>query len=198
MPTSPSKIDALLRLVDREVWIVTAAAGGKRGGLTATWVAQASIDWERPVIVAGLAPNHFTAELVEEGRTFVAHLLAEAQAELAWNFAKDSGRERDKLAGVAIGRRLSGPPVLADCLAWFDCRVFARYDAGDRLFYWADVVYAEKRGTGSPLREQAFIRSLTDEQRKTLAAQREADVQIQRSLAESWRAKCGKPGSDRV
>mgnify|MGYP002087204098 CR=1 FL=1 len=62
---TPSDIDALLRLVDREVWIVTAAAGGKRGGLTATWVAQASIDRERPVILAGLAPNHFTTELVE-------------------------------------------------------------------------------------------------------------------------------------
>ena len=198
MFTPPADIDALLRLVDREVWIVTAAAGGKRGGLTATWVAQASIDRERPVILAGLAPNHFTTELVEEGQAFGAHLLAETQVDLAWNFAKDSGRERDKLAELAIGRRLSGPPILQDCLAWFDCRVFARYAAGDRLFYWADVVYAEKRGTGSPLREQAFIRSLTDDQRKTLAVQREADVQIQRSLAESWRAKCGKTGSDRV
>ena len=195
---TPLEIDSLLRLVDREVWIVTAAAGGKRGGLTAMSVVQVSIDRERPVMMAGLAPNHFTAELVEEGRAFVAHLLAESQGELAWNFARDSGREREKLAGLSTAESSAGCPILQDCLAWFDCRVFARYDAGDRLFYWADVVYAEKRGTGSPLREQAFIRSLTDEQRKTLAAQREADVQIQRSLEDQWRAKCGKPGSDRV
>jgi flavin reductase (DIM6/NTAB) family NADH-FMN oxidoreductase RutF len=184
--------------VDREVWIVTAAAGGKRGGLTATWVAQASIDRERPVILAGLAPNHFTAEIVEEGQAFVAHLLAESQAQLAWNFAKDSSRERDKLAELATTQSSANCPILPNCLAWFDCRVFARYDAGDRWFYWADVVYAEKRGSGGPLREHAFIRSLTDDQRKTLAAQREADVQIQHSLADQWRAKCGKPGSDRV
>src|SRR6187200_3766706 len=98
MPQSPAEIDSLLRLVDREVWIVTAVAGGKRGGLTATWGAQSSIDRERPVILAGLAPNHFTTELVEEGQAFVAHLLAESQAGLAWDFAKDSGRNRDKLA----------------------------------------------------------------------------------------------------
>jgi hypothetical protein len=30
--------------------------------------------------------------------------------------------------------------VLTDCLAWFDCRVFARYDAGDRLYFWGDIV----------------------------------------------------------
>ncbi len=195
---NPSEIDSLLRLVDREVWIVTAAAGGKRGGLTATWVSQASIDRERPVILAGLAPNHFTAELVEEGQTFVAHLLAESQTELAWNFAKDSGRNRDKLADLVTAVTPAGLPILQDCLAWFDCRVFARFDAGDRLFFWADVVAAERRGTGSPLREQAFIRSLTDDQRRQLAAQREADVQIQHSLAESWRAKCRKIGGDKV
>lgn len=196
---SPADIDALLRLVDREVWIVTAAAGGKRSGLTATWVAQASIDRERPVILAGLAPNHFTAELVEEGRAFVAHLLAESQAGLAWNFAKDSGRQRDKLAGLATTTSSTGCPILPDCLAWFDCRVFARYDAGDRLFYWADVVAAERRmEPRATLREQAFIRSLTDDQRKLLAAQREADVQIQRPLADQWRAKCGKSGDSKV
>ena len=198
MTQVPAEIDSLLRLVDREVWIVTAAAGERRGGLTATWVAQASIDRERPVILAGLAPNHFTAELVEEGRAFVAHLLAESQAGLAWDFAKDSGRERDKLAGLATTDSSAGCPILPDCLAWFDCRVFVRHDAGDRLFYWADVVAAGRPGSGSPLREQAFIRSLTDDQRKALAAQREADAEIQRSLADQWRAKCGKDGSDRV
>ncbi|MGI8981531.1 MAG: flavin reductase family protein [Pirellulaceae bacterium] len=195
---TPSEIDSLLRLVDREVWIVTAAAGGRRGGLTATWVAQASIDRERPVILAGLAPNHFTAELVQEGQAFVAHLLADSQVELAWNFSRDSGRQRDKLAGLATVESPAGCPILPDCLAWFDCRVFARYDAGDRLFYWADVIAAEKPGTGNPLREQAFIRSLTDDQRRVLAAQREADVQIQRRLADQWRAKCGIPASGKV
>jgi len=194
----PAEIDSLLRLVDREVWIITAASGGKRGGLTATWVAQASIDRERPVILAGLAPNHFTAELVEEGRAFVAHLLAESQAELAWDFARDCGRERDKLAALATAESAAGCPILPDCLAWFDSRVFARYDTGDRLFFWADVIAAEKPASGLPLREQAFIRSLTDSQRTILAAQREADMQIQRNLADAWRAKCGQTAGDGV
>lgn len=196
---TPAEIDSLLRLVDREVWIVTAAAGGKRGGLTATWVSQASIERERPVILAGLAPNHFTAQLVEEGQAFVAHLLAESQVELAWDFARDSGRERDKLAGLATAETPAGIPILQDCLAWFDCRVFARYDAGDRLFYWADVVAAERRTEQcSVLREQAFIRSLTDDQRKLLGDQRDADAQIQRLLADSWRKKCGINRSGKV
>ena len=65
LPPDLSQIDKVLRLIDREVWIVTASDGPRRGGLLATWVSAASIDAERPVILAGLAPNHFTTELVQ-------------------------------------------------------------------------------------------------------------------------------------
>lgn len=176
-----------MRLVDREIWVVTAAAGGRRGGLVATWVSSASIDRERPVLLAGIAPNHFTAELIDASRRFAAHLLRPEQGELAWNFAKSSGRNRDKLAGLAANEH-AGAPILADCLAWFDCRIFARVDAGDRLFYWADVVAAKLVQTEAPLREHAFIRSLSDQQRRQLAADREADVSLQRPGHQRWRA----------
>jgi flavin reductase (DIM6/NTAB) family NADH-FMN oxidoreductase RutF len=195
-PISPAEIpaiDAALRLIDREIWVVTAASGGRRGGLVATWVSSASIDLERPVLMAGIAPNHFTAELIDASRAFAAHLLRPDQVELAWNFSKDSGRNRDKLAGLPVSGS-TGPPVLADCLAWLDCRVFARYDAGDRLFYWADVVAAgpaksagTKSATDLPLRERAFIRGLNDEQRRRLAQDRAADILAQRPLLDPWR-----------
>jgi flavin reductase (DIM6/NTAB) family NADH-FMN oxidoreductase RutF len=214
-PFDLTVIDVALRLIDREIWVVTAADGERRGGLVATWVSSASIDQERPVLLAGIAPNHFTAELVQASGAFAAHLLRPDQSELAWKFASCSGRNRDKLAGLACSRGRTGSPLLVDCLAWFDCRVFARYDAGDRLFFWADVVGANVAGTGAPaervglpsvesgpstadyatrnlpatLREQAFIRSLTDEQRRQLATDRNAELTVHRPLAQSWREK---------
>jgi len=208
-------IDAALRLIDREIWVITAAAGERRGGLVATWVSSASIDRERPVLLAGIAPNHFTAELVQASGAFAAHLLRPDQSAVAWNFAAGSGRDRDKLASQAFSRGQTGSPILADCLAWFDCHVFARYDAGDRLFFWADVVGASVVGTlrvpslaiddpipndgtptrsaGAPvpatLREHAFIAALTDDQRRQLLADRTADLAVHRPLYESWRSK---------
>ncbi len=194
LPADLRAIDAALRLIDREVWVVTAAASERRGGLVATWVSAASIDRERPVLMAGIAPNHFTAELIDASGAFAAHLLRANQIDLAWKFANGSGRTRDKFAGLPANDS-AGPPVLADCLAWFDCRVFARHDAGDRLFYWADVVAGQvvkMAGTENaapiPLREHAFLRGLSDEQRRQLAADREADVAVQRPLLERWRA----------
>jgi flavin reductase (DIM6/NTAB) family NADH-FMN oxidoreductase RutF len=190
-PAELAEIDAALRLIDREVWIVTAAAESRRGGLLATWVSAASIDRERPVLLAGIGPNHFTAELVQASKAFAAHLLRLDQVELAWNFARDSGRGREKLAGLAALERQTGSPILADCLAWFDCRVFARYDAGDRLFFWADVIECKWNlpvGAG-PLRESGFFRSLTDEQRQTLVADRNADAAKGCPLREKWRSQ---------
>jgi flavin reductase (DIM6/NTAB) family NADH-FMN oxidoreductase RutF len=204
------QIDAALRLVDREIWVVTAAEGERRGGLVATWVSAASIDASRPVLLVGLAPNHFTTELVQASKAFGAHLLREDQGELAWNFANGSGRSRDKLAGLAVERKEGGSPILADCAAWFDCRVFARYDAGDRVFFWGDVLaggycnsHAAREGditrsvmttmgditrsVMTTMCEQAFFRGLSEEQRQVLIADKAADAAKNRPFHESWR-----------
>ncbi len=198
--TKNDQIDAALRLLDRELWIITAHDGPRRGGLVATWVSAASIDRERPVLLAGLAPNHFTTELVQTSKAFAAHLLRSEQTELAWNFARDSGRNRDKLKDLEIESHETGSPILKDCLAWFDCRVFARYNAGDRLFFWADVVaahsspHAPREGgitpsvmAAQPLREQQIFHALSEQQRKHLAAARDADASYLRPFHEKWR-----------
>ena len=59
--STQAKVQEVFRLVDRELWIVTAADKSRRGGLVATWVAQASLDPESPVLLIALATNHFTA-----------------------------------------------------------------------------------------------------------------------------------------
>jgi len=190
--TQLDEIDAGLRVVDREIWVVTAADGQRRGGLVATWVTAASIDRERPMLLAALGANHFTTELVQAGKAFGAHLLRPDQIDLAWNFARDSGRQRDKLAGLAVEQHVTGMPVLVDCLAWFDCRVFARYDAGDRLLFWGDVVAADGRRslpTTCALREQEFFAKLTDTQRQQLKADRDRDAAAGQPLHDAWRLK---------
>src|SRR5437762_2455982 len=95
MPEKLNFADVQSRLT-REVWILTAAHEGRRSGLAATWVSPASLDPAKPMLLAALSLNHFTAELVRGSRTFAAHLLRPNQVEVAWNFARDSGRERDK------------------------------------------------------------------------------------------------------
>ena len=68
--------------LDPALWVVTASASGRRGGLLATFVSQASIVAEMPRVVVGLAKQHHTWELVEGSAAFALHLLGEEQTEL--------------------------------------------------------------------------------------------------------------------
>lgn len=186
-------IESIFRRIQREVWIVTAADGDRRGGLLATWVSPASIDRESPTVLAGIAPNHFTAELIEASGSFAAHLITANQLPLAWNFALGSGRDRDKLAGLNSSTAETGAPILTNCLAWLDCRVFFRQDTGDRTYFWADVLAAGTPGAGVPLTDQALFAAASEQQLRQLIANRDADIQLQRPLNAEWRNSLAIP-----
>lgn len=192
MPVSPERIDAVFRLVDREIWVVTAATSDCRSGLTATWVSQASIDAEQPLVLIGLAPNHYTAELVDVSSAFALHLLTSEQTDMAWGFANGSGRDRDKFSGVSTRVGATGSPLIEPCLAWLECQVFARLATADRTYYWADVVAGDVTSPDAaagnrPLTEKKFIEQVSGEQRSQLLASRQRDISVQRPLLESWR-----------
>jgi flavin reductase (DIM6/NTAB) family NADH-FMN oxidoreductase RutF len=194
MNTSASKleqIDSLLRLVDREIWLVTSAHDGRRSGLTATWISQVSLDRERPVLLAGLSPRNFTTELVEQSGLFAAHLLTRDSIPLAFRLAASSGRDHDKLADVPLLPTQQNVPLIAAARAWFICRVFRKLSAGDRVFFWADVIDSGEDPPADPaaplLKEQDFIQGLTAPQRILLKSLREADALALRPVATSWR-----------
>lgn len=179
-------IGEVLRLIDREVWIITAAHGKDRGGLVATWVSPASIDPQQPAMLVGIAPNHHTAELIDGSEAFAAHLLTADEIDLVWRFGLASGRDLDKLAGLEFTSSASGTPILGCCLAWLDCRVVARYDAGDRLYYWADVEAAGRLKAGAPLRESQVVAAATAEQAQAMRQGRLKDVAILEPLRARW------------
>src|SRR5215831_15768169 len=102
MAVDPAAIANVFAQLDRELWLLTAAAGDRRGGLIATFVSQASIVPEMPRVLVGLARQHHTWGLVEAAGAFALHLLAEDQLDRVWRFGLESGRDGDKLAGLPV------------------------------------------------------------------------------------------------
>jgi flavin reductase (DIM6/NTAB) family NADH-FMN oxidoreductase RutF len=192
-PADQAAIESVFRLVNREVWIVTAGHGQHRGGLVATWVLQASIDPENPLLVAGIAPNHFTAELIHGSRAFAAHLIPLARIDLAERFGVGSSRTRDKFAGLEVRSEQTGSPVLSDALAWLDCRLVAEYDAGDRVYFWGEVVAGRLERPGVPLTERVLFSAAGPELLQRLSADRGADIMAHRPLRQKWRAAVERP-----
>ncbi|HND51679.1 MAG TPA: flavin reductase family protein [Pirellulaceae bacterium] len=179
--------DSILRQLTREVWVVTAATDYRRGGLTATWVHPVSLDPQLPLLLAAIAPNHFTAELVDEAAVFVAHLLADDQQSLAIRFALKSGRDTDKFEGLEFETLESGAPLLGGCVAALECRVLARLATGDRTFYWGAVVRTiAPRPTAPPLVDRTFFGRLSTEDRAILFENLQADLAVQRPAQAAW------------
>ncbi len=182
------QIGHLFERVEREVWIVTAAHGRRRGGLVATFVAPASIVPEIPRVIAGIAKTHETWNLIESSDAFGLHLVKESQAELVWRFGLRSSRDVDKFAGLDVTTSATGSPILRDALAWLDCRVETRMDTGDRTIFLGEVVAGESKSDAPPLTLQKLLVSASAEQRRTLSEQLAADAVRDAEAIRSWRA----------
>jgi len=175
---------------DPTVWLLTAHADGRRGGLIATFVAPASIVPDRPRVLVGLAKQHRTWQLVDASRAFVLHLLAADQLDLVWRFGLQSGRDGDKLAGLAL-EAVDGGPRLRDVPAWLDCRVEASLDIGDRTLHVAAVRAGRRERPAEPLTLRRLVQAAPPERLQALKAALARDAAVDAGRIDAWRARAG-------
>ncbi len=190
---------AVFNHLDRELWLVTARDGTRRGGLIATFVSQASLcpllpgsgsaEPPRPRILAGLARQHFTHELVEARGAFALHLLAEEQLDWVWRFGLETGRGRDKLAGLAVVEKATGSPILADAPAWLDCRVEARLETGDRTLYLAEIRDGALERPVPVLTVKKMLERAPAERLRRLKELLDRDSRIDGAAVQAWRER---------
>ena len=186
---SSDSVASVLRRLDPEIWIITAADGARRGGLVSTTVAQASIVRELPRITVGIAKQHATWPVLEASGTFAAHLIDESLIEWVWRFGLQSGRDIDKFDGLALRTARSGAPLLADALAWIECRVEARLDTGDRTLYLAEVIDGGLNRDARPLTMQRMLELASPDHLRQLKENLGRDGQIDATAIHHWREK---------
>jgi flavin reductase (DIM6/NTAB) family NADH-FMN oxidoreductase RutF len=172
--------------LDPAIWLVTAASGPRRSGLIATFVNQASIVPSMPRVLIGLARQHHTWELISESRVFGLHLLGEDHVDWVWRFGLRSGRMEDKLAGLRLESQ-SGPPLLADALAWLSCRVETALDTGDRTIFLAEALDGRVLSSASPLTMKRLLAVAPAEKLKDLKESVERDAKVDAAAIEKWR-----------
>lgn len=120
------------------VYVVGVAHGSRVNAFTAAWLTQVSFD---PLLVAlSISPDHASYPLLTASGLFGVSVLGQGQMELARQFGTRSGRELDKLAGVAWRRGSLGAPLLLEAAAWLECRVVGTMPAGDHELIVARVV----------------------------------------------------------
>lgn len=108
--------------------VTTRDADGQPAGLTANSFSSLSLDPPLVLFSLGKDSNTFEAFGTENG--FVIHVLGEDQRELASSFAT---RDIDRFEGVDWAPGHADLPVIAGCLATFECSREHVYEGGDHL-----------------------------------------------------------------
>jgi flavin reductase (DIM6/NTAB) family NADH-FMN oxidoreductase RutF len=124
-----SSVAALFRRLTLGVYVVGVADRETRDAFTAAWVMQASFD---PLLLAvSINPSNASYEVLHASGWFTVNVLKRGQLELARRLGTTSGRDDDKLQGIATRPGRLGAPILTDALAYFECELMGRSRAGD-------------------------------------------------------------------
>jgi flavin reductase (DIM6/NTAB) family NADH-FMN oxidoreductase RutF len=111
-----------MRQLASGVTLITTVHDGRRAGLTATAVC--SVSAEPPQLLACINRRSETHRVIARSGVFAINVLASDQQRLAEIFAGATDVYGDRRFEQAGWRELAtGAPVLASCLATFDCRV---------------------------------------------------------------------------
>jgi flavin reductase (DIM6/NTAB) family NADH-FMN oxidoreductase RutF len=173
--------------LDREIWLITARAQDRHSGLIATYVSRASLAPTVPRVTVGLAKHHFTHELIQASNAFCMHLIDESHIDWVWRFGISSGRDTDKLRGLATHESATGSPILAGSLAWFDCRVEAQLDTGDRTLFVAEVSESHATLETPSLTFKRLIELAPADKLQQMSLAVERDIELDRNATLEWR-----------
>lgn len=138
MPISSEDFRDALRHFPAGVTIVTLQAKGeeKPHGLTVS--AFASVSPVPPLILVAIdhkAKSHLLMQ--QEGTVFAVNILPQDKPDLSNRFAWM--KDEDRFAEGDWGTAVTGAPILKDALAWLDCTIYARTEAGTHTIYIGEV-----------------------------------------------------------
>jgi flavin reductase (DIM6/NTAB) family NADH-FMN oxidoreductase RutF len=124
--------------------VTTVGRDGERSGCLIGFATQCSI--KPPRFLACISKQNRTFDVVSKAESVVVHFLGRDQRPLAELFGGETGDEVDKFELCDWSEGPWGIPLLADVPGWFGGRVLDRFDLGDHVGLWLDVVVAEDRG----------------------------------------------------
>ncbi|WP_071188207.1 diflavin flavoprotein [Trichormus sp. NMC-1] len=116
--------------------VVTATQGEVKTGMLASWVTQASFN--PPGLTIAVAKERAMEIMTYTGSQFVVNILAEGK-EIRKQFMKIYAPGQDRFAGLATEEASNGGVILSGALAYLECSVQSRMEAGDHWLVYATV-----------------------------------------------------------
>ena len=122
------------------LYVVSTAVGNKLNGYVSNTVFQVTAEPARFAIAC--SKNNHTAEMIRQSGYFAFSVLKkDSRADIIGTFGYRSGRDFDKFALFAHRLGKTGVPILlADSIAWFECKLEQTIDAGTHLLFIGSLI----------------------------------------------------------
>lgn len=131
------------------VTVVTTAVDGMLHGMTANALTSVSLN---PLLLLVCVDKAAHAhEQLMMNPYFAVNILPAQQEDVSRLFAETGPPEKDSLRGVSYRLGAYGVPVLTDAVAYLECALRDRWDAGDHTVFLADVTGGAVENDVAPL-----------------------------------------------
>src|SRR5206468_2060816 len=115
--------------------ITTRTPDGRPAGLTCN--SFSSVSLEPPLVLFSLRKESRLLDAFRRAEGFAINILSQRQDALSGRFA--SSRIEDKFEGVSWRPGVLDLPLIEDCLAAFECSLYACHEAGDHYVFIGEV-----------------------------------------------------------
>jgi len=131
------------------LFILTARKGDAETGMLASWVQQCSFD--PPQLSVAVQPGRDIASWLTPDAGFTLNILDDTQTDMIVHFGKGFKASEPAFQGLEVERLDHSGPVLGEALAFLECRVVARFPAGDHDLVIGRVLRGEMLNDGHPM-----------------------------------------------
>jgi flavin reductase (DIM6/NTAB) family NADH-FMN oxidoreductase RutF len=139
---------AALGRVPSGLFILTVRHGDAETGMLASWVQQCSFE---PVQVSvALRRDRDVNAWLATDAVFVLNVLDDGQTDMIVHFGRGFALDQPAFTDLDVDRTGNGP-VLREALAFLECRVVSRCNAGDHDLLVAHVVGGRMLNEGHPM-----------------------------------------------
>ncbi|MGH9071318.1 MAG: flavin reductase family protein [Acidimicrobiales bacterium] len=131
------------------LYLLGSRVGDERNLMTISWVTQVAT--EPKLVAVSVEHSALTHRLVAEGGAFSLSTVAREDRAIVRRFVKPAAQDRQlgpaegatvTLNGFAVTEAVTGAPILAQAVAWLDCRVWGSVDASSHTVFVGEVVAA--------------------------------------------------------
>ncbi len=131
-------------LLNRALWripnvlcLIGSRAGDEWNAMTASWVTQVAME---PVLIGvSVDVKAVTHRLIVDGKRFTVNLWDREDTRPFVKFSKPARKQGMELNGYPIREGLTGAPIMADAVVWFDCTLWDSIDCGTHTVFLGEV-----------------------------------------------------------